>query len=363
MSTTINTDEFVLQVDPHTWKIFSQEEHTVFPLFTATRGDTVVYYSAWFGEKMGFPGDRLAIDYIRAVMVGYHAESQKWILGLHVSQTENAKPIFRKLVDWSDPERMTDIRYAARKLASLLVCPLKIFGEKKLPAESNDPMRSGMTGPLQPHLRTRVDKDDIRRLVRGIKLPIKGDNFEVNVGKNGVVVRLDKQLAGGDEDVPVFNMVEFNVDKNIVRLIPPTGLLSMFIGSGAKNIPFKNIFNAEFRYYKVDIGETVPSADKKMMEERLSVRHVWGLFLTMQGESLLLLKSSFAQSPDLLQTRAETVGRINKLETNSIEGITYFRRTLEEQNLIEQRQNVMEQASYIIAHAVGCAVVKTQFET
>ncbi|MBZ0309561.1 MAG: hypothetical protein K8I82_26090, partial [Anaerolineae bacterium] len=96
--------------------------------------------------------------------------------------------------------------------------------------------------------------------------------------------------------------------------------------------------------------------------EQFTMRHVWGLYLTLKDESLLLLRLAYAQLPELLQTRAETVGRVSKLETNSIEGISYFRKPLEEQTLIEERQNTLEHASYIIAHAIGCPVVKTQYE-
>lgn len=362
MTALIHADRVVIHLDHHTWKLFPENNKALYPFFEATRGDTVVYYDARYGEKAGLPGDRLSIEYVRAVLVGFHSESGKWILGLHLAQSEDEKPVFRPLVRWTNPENVQEIRYAARKLAALLVCPLKVFGEKKLPAESDDPLRSGVTGPLEPHYRTRIEVDDIRHLVRSIKLPIQGEGFMVNVGKNGVVLRLDKDVAGGEEDVPVFNLVEFNVDKNEVKLIPPTGLLGLFMKGSTRNMRFSEVYNVEFRYYKAEISESRLSDDKKQAEEQFTMRHVWGLYLTLKDESLLLLRLAYTQLPELLQTRAETVGRVSKLETNSIEGISYFRKTLEEQTLIEERQNTLEHASYIIAHAIGCPVVKTQYE-
>lgn len=362
MTALINADKAVIHLDQHTWKLFPEDSKALYPLLEITRGDTVIYYNAFYGEKAGLPGDRLGVDYVRAVLVGYHEESGKWILGLHIAQVEGEKPVFRPLVRWTNPENLQEVRYAAQKLASLLVCPLKIVGEKKLPSESDDPMRSGVTGPLQPHLRTRISVEDIRHLVRGIKLPIRSANFMVDVGKNGVVVRLDKEIVGGDEDVPIFNIVEFNVDKSEAKLIPPTGLLGLFMKGSTRNLLFSMIYNLEFRYYKVDVSEQTASPDKKQLVDQLTTRHVWGVYLTLKDESLLLLKSSYTQSAELTQTRAEKVGRISKFETNSIEGINYFRKTLEEQNAIEERQNAMEHAAYIIAHAVGCPVVKTQYE-
>jgi hypothetical protein len=132
------------------------------------------------------------------------------------------------------------------------------------------------------------------------------------------------------------------------------------MGVRGQEYSFNNIRNIEYRYVQQDIVEDVPSEDGKFTVERMTKRHIWGLYLTLEDESLLLLQTAFTQSAELMQSRVSTVSGGNKLSTNSAEGFRYFKEHLREQEQIDEHQKVVERCAYLIAEAIGCHVVVTE---
>jgi len=354
-----------IAIDKIRWRVFEGSQgYTLSPLFQYSRGDGVLHYTPDYGKQIGLPGDRLSVDYVRAVLVGYHAKSQRWLLGLHVAQGDEA-PIFKVLVRWpiSNPDdHGHDVRMAARTLSRFLSCPLKVFGEKKLPKPTDDPTRSGVTGPLDPHVRRRIDLNEVKQHAIDIELPVEGPNFQINTSRSGLTLKLTKQPSGGDgeSDSPVFNLVEFNFKQKRVKLIPPTGLLGSFLSGAAKEIEFQDVHNVEHRYIISEVASNVPARDGSYMVEQLTNRHIWGLYLTLSDESLLLLRASFIQSSDLIQSRVTMVGGGNKLDTNAAEGVKYFKQHVEEQERIDEINNATLYAAYLVANALGRHIVKTE---
>ncbi|HLA41931.1 MAG TPA: hypothetical protein VJZ27_00755, partial [Aggregatilineales bacterium] len=149
--------------------------------------------------------------------------------------------------------------------------------------------------------------------------------------------------------------------KQNVRLIPPTGLLGAFMQSSGHEIPFNRIYNIEFRHVKEEISNSVPSDDGNFTVEELTVRHNWGIFLTLPDESLMLLQDTFTQSSDLIHSKVTTAGG-TKLDTNAIEGMNYFRRHLQEQEEIDSHHQSVEYATYVIASALNVSVVATEVD-
>jgi len=365
---TIQAEGIDIELDRDHWLLYEAVGgHTISPLFKVRRSDNVMFYNPNFGKKAGLPGDKLSIEYVRAVLVGYQESSRRWILGVHIAPDANAKPVFCPLVAWSPEDssvHVEAVRLAARGLALLLTCPLKVFGEKKFPSKSTvDDTRSGVTGPLEPHLRQRVEKEKVRQLAQEVKLPLEGDGYILRSGRSGPILQVNKKPSGGKADAPIFNMVEVNVQQKKVKLIPPTGLLGAFMSSPNKEIAFGQIGNVECRHVKAEITHAIPAPgeSKTATIEQYTIRHIWGIFLTLRDESLLLVQTTFTQSPELMQARISSIAG-NKFETNSAEGVRYFREHMQEQENIDTYTLNAEQTAYIIAEGIGCHVVKTEVE-
>jgi hypothetical protein len=352
-------------IDKIRWRVFEGSQgYTLSPLFQYSRGDGVLHYTPSFGKQVGLPGDRLSVDYVRAVLVGYHEKSQRWLLGLHIAEHDE-DPVFKVLIRWpigNSEAHEHDVRMAARTLSRFLSCPLKVFGEKKLPKPTDDPNRTGVTGPLDPHVRRRIDLNEVKQHALDISLPLEGPGFQINTSRSGLAVRLTKQPSGGDgdSDSPVFNLVEFNFKQKRVKLIPPTGLLGSFLSGAAKEIEFQDIHNVEHRYIITEVSSNVPASDGSYMVEQLTNRHLWGVYLTLSDESLLLVQATFIQSSDLIQSRVSMVGGGNKMDTNAAEGVKYFKQHVQEQERIDEINSSTLYAAYLVANALGRHIVKTE---
>lgn len=364
--TTIHADKIDIEVGASRWVLFEGDEGgSISPLFEYTRGDNVMYYQSRYGRSVGLPGDKLSADYVRAVMVGYHEPSRRWLLGLHLAQSEDAKPVFKCLVRWQESQSQThidDVRRAARALSVFMGCPLKIFGEKKLPSRASDAERSGVTGPLEPHGRHTIEYAEVERTARDIDLPIEGGGFfSVTKAQHGLLLRLNKDMEARGDENPAYNLCEINTHHKKVKLIPPTGLLGVFTRAHGQEIPFDRVQNVEFRYIKEEISQSVPSEDRTFIVEQFSYRHVWRIYLTLRDESLLVLSASFNQSSALLQSRITMVGG-TKLETNSLAGVQYFRQHMAEQEKIDHLQTAVEHTAYLMAYLLDRHLVKTEVQ-
>jgi hypothetical protein len=305
----IYVDHGFVEFDRVYWRLYAEGRDDK-PLFEYTAANSQMFYQPVFAEAVGLPADRFPVDHVYTVLVGYHEQSGRWLLGVHCSLDPNATPLFKVLARWTSDNNQAHaltVEQAASGLAKLLGCPLKVFGARKLPVETNDDKRSGLTGPLTPHLRQRVDLPNIEDRVNHIELPIEGDSFILFRGRNGLVLKQGKPASGGDIETPIYNMCEFNAKLQFLRLVPPTGLLGTFTESSAQRVLFDQILNVELRCVE-DEG-----------------RMFWGIYLTVPSESLLLAQSLGSKDGDAAE-------------------------------------KITEAAAHVIAYAVRCHLVKTRLD-
>ncbi len=369
----IHADRMVVRITKTRWQLYRTEDdpgaYGTIPLFEATRGGNLMTYDDQYGQHVRLPGTQCSVDYVQAVLVGYHEERRRWYLGLHMlsydhirQDVSDDKPEFKRLMRWPEgPSHIAadEVRLAAHSLAMMLSTPLKVFGAKKLPAETDDPLRSGVTGPLQPHLRQRLEHDEVRKIVVEFELPIQGEGFTLKDSNNGITLHLPKRSGQSGQEAPVFNLVDFNKKTGIIALIPPTGLLGAFMKTRGQEYSFQQVKNVEHRYIRQEVTQSIRADDGNYQVENLTYLHSWGVYLTLQDRSLLLLKNAYQQSPTLLHSRLSTLEG-GKRDTNSAEGFRYFNEHMAEQNHIDDYRQTTEQAAYRLANIIGCPLVLTE---
>jgi hypothetical protein len=361
----LHCDGYAIEFDENFWRMDRDRDMrtttTLGYSFEAIRGDHQVHYKESFARNQDLPfGEGLGLRHIRAVLVGWHAASGRWLLGLHIARNEEDKPVFRTLAQWSEAEKGEEAKQAARALAVLLGVSLNVYGEKKDPTPTREAQRSGVTGPLEPHLRQKIDLAKIAAYITNLELPILGDGYSLSRSPNGLILKLGKHSGKGKIEMPVFQMCEFSNKSKSVKLIPPTGLLTSFMRDRSREIVFDKIANVEHRIIHTSVSQAVKAGDKTEQEE-LTHLHLWGVYLTLPDESLLLLQASYAESAKLRKSKMELVGSA-KLETNSAEGLKYFREHLQEKEMMEQFALQTEQIAYSLAYAVGKHLVRTEVE-
>lgn len=361
----LRIEGYTIEFDENFWRLDRDKDlRTTTSLgyaFEAIRGDHQVHYKQSFARNQDLPfGEGLSLRHIRAVLVGLHAPTGRWLLGLHIARNEDEKPVFRTLAQWPSADQGESAKQAARALAVILNVPLNVYGEKKEAAVTREPQRSGVTGPLEPHLRQKIDLSKIAAYVTNLELPIVGDGYTLSRSPNGLVLKLTKHSGRGKIEMPVFQMGEISNKSKSVKLIPPTGLLTSFMRDRSREILFDRIANVEHRIIHTTISETLKDSTQAHQEE-LTRLHLWGVYLTLQDESLLLLQVSYAESTKLRKAKMELVGS-SKLETNSAEGLKYFREQLQEKEAMEQFALQTEQIAYSLAYAIGKHLVRTEVE-
>jgi hypothetical protein len=360
----MSVEPYTLEFSPDFWRL-NKEDELKSTLrfgyaFEAIKGDANLHYRADFSQESNLPGTTLGLRYIQGVLVGYQEKSHHWVLGLYVAETADAKPVFRKLIHWpqSSPQTYAEsAKVAARALAIILGVALYIYGDKKDPAPNPGQGRTGVTGPLQAHHRQKIEAEAVRAAAAAVKLPVQGPGFHLGGLMTALTLRLSRYDHQGKIEAPHFNLCEIQAKNQVIKLVPPTGLLGAFLGSGGREIPWASIFNLEYRITQAqNIARTeVPTGIK----EEISPFHSWGIYLTLKDESLLLLQASYEQSFKLRQAKNEVVGS-SKLETNSAEGLRYFQEQLAEENVIENLAKQSEQVALVIAAAMGKPLIKTE---
>jgi hypothetical protein len=313
--TVIHAEDVKIDFDTRQWRLYPLAGGEK-PIFEYTRSNPLMFYAHEFGAQIGLPGDRFSVVHVYAVLVGFHAHLKQWMLGIHCSTSPDATPALRILARWQkgdSQEAALQAREAASGLSVLLSCPLKVFGAKKLPVETSEPKRSGLTGPLTPHTRERIELPAIMERTKHIELPIEGDSFILFRSRTGLILKQGKPAGVGDLETPIFNMCEFNPVLQKLRLVPPTGLLGSFIETAAQEILYDAVLNVELRHtIEIFADQATPK------------RHIWGIYLTVPHESLLLAQVAVMAG-----------------------------------GALEPVAEVVESAAYMIANAISCHMVKT----
>ncbi len=366
--TTFELEHTEIDIRDGSWRLYpiGSEVLSRVPVFEATRGSGVIEYSADFGEPRGLLGTILSVEFVQAVVLGYDGKTQRWVLGFHLARRADDKPRWLELVGWPPgPNALhaASAQQAARELAEYVGCPLKIFGAKKLVEQksSRGQVRRGITGPLEPHTREDIDPQRVKIYAQSVTLPIQAPGIWLGAGRNDLTLRLAKDRATGrrGEEAPAFVQCVFDLERRVIRLHPPTGLLTGFFGARrGRELRTSDVRNVELRHV-ISRDHTTRKEGRDLATEITHVHYTWGVYLTLSDESLLLLQTSHDTTSELSRKRA-SVG--DKFAVDSKAGIEYLRQHQADQAAYEHAETIARAVGIVIANTLGVRLVKTQVD-
>ena len=335
------------------------------PVFQVARGGGVMEYTPSFAEAHGLPGTVLSVEYVRATVIGYEQKQQRWMLGFHIARNTQENARWLRLVQWPSGDNMTyatAVQQAGRQLAEHIGCPLKIFGAKKLAnAAARSAERSGVTGPLVPHRREEIGRQQVKLQAQRITLPLQHPNIWLGPARGGVTLRLAKDATTSQDGsvAPSFNQAIIDPKAGKVRLLPPTGLLGAFFsGQQAREFAAEEVRNVEMRH-SVEQRSSTRVEKGGIATEVTDTINQWEVYLTLRDESLLLAQTNHVTSSDLTRQRA-TAG--DKFAVDSRSSIEYLRQHQADQEARERAARWAEQAALVIASALDVHLVLTEVE-
>jgi hypothetical protein len=367
--TTIVAEGVEINIENDYWRLFNATgPNSLMPFFHTFRGDGLLHYTAVFGEMRGLPGDVLAVDYVKAVVVGYDERRSRWTLGLHVAMSDTDKPRFAELVHWpaeQNPQYAIDSHTAGRVLAEYLSCPLRLFGVKKVAqAPGGVDARATVTGPLVPHERIDMKESEVQLNARDVILPISlGGLWLGAVGTTNVTLRLPREAADKSQgEVPAYNQCVFDKNTRTVRLIPPTGLLGAFFGAQGRIIKFEHIRNVELRH-TLTHESSMAKDETGMAVDVTYTTHLFNVFLTLADESLMLLRLSHKTSSELRRRRFKIQPPTQRSTEGREEDMKFLQEHQEDQRQFDQVNNFAGWAALVIAATTSRPLVKTTVGT
>lgn len=356
--TSIRSTNMEIEVSEHTWRLY--DFYALSPQFEVVRGGGVLRYMGKFGETQGLPGTQLSAQYIRAVVVGFDSNTKFWRLGLHISEFPGQKPSWVELTHW-DAENANqareDVQKVGRILAEFIGVPLKLFGIKKAPNEQK-------TGPLTPHRRHDIPAHSVKAMAQNIHLPLEYPGMWLGAGRSGVILRLDKRFIGdkAGEVAPAYQMCEVDMDKKMVKLLPPTGLLGTFFSTPGRQIPFSEIRNVEYRYSLLETSKISENREDNMMTEILTRHHIWEIFITSEGEALLLARATHVADSELDRRRIEDIAG-TKFDTDFGAAVDHYRQHAQDQRDMDEAQQWAKSVAMVIASDIGTKLVEIEIGT
>lgn len=364
MMTVIPAADLEVHIRNECWELVPGSDLvTIQPVFRATYGGAVIEYTPAFGESRHLPGTLCSVDYIQAVVIGYDEKSSRWLLGLYMLGTAYERPRWVELVRWPEGDnRMygAAAQQAGRALAEAVGSPLKIFGAKKLTAPLTDPNQRGVvTGPLEPHRREDIEPELVRARAASVKLPLTYPTIWLGEDRSGVLLRLAKEATSTRKtgEAPSFNQCIINPAQGTIKLVPPTGLLGTFLGVQGRAIRCDAVRNVELRHTIRERSEQREDGNGLVTDVTVTL-HVWGIYLTLPDESVLLAQTGHETNSDLLRSRAMLSD--DKFAVDSARGLTYLRLHQADQQLYDRAHDWAESAALVIAGTLGTRLVKTE---
>ncbi len=363
--TTISADGVDIEIQEDTWRLVPAGEELLSgtPAFWVMRGSVVMEYTPGFAAERRLPGTVLSLEYVRAVVIGYEEKAQRWRLGFHLSRRAIDKPRWLELVRWPKGNNTLyaeAAHQAGRALAEYIGCPLKIFGAKKLPrATAPQSTRSGVTGPLMPHAREDIGPQRVKLWAQGIDLPVQYPGMWLGEGRGGVMLRLAKDVAPRrkGEETPAFNQCIFDPQQRTIRLVPPTGLLGVFMsGAHGRAIPMDAVYNVELRHTIQQTHSSEPDKEG-LLTEITHTHHTWEVYLTLPEESLLLAQTEHMTSSEFSRRRLSTT---DKFSVDSQANIEFLRQYQADQEACEAAETFARAVALIVASTLGVRLVKTE---
>lgn len=363
MTVNILAEAVEIIIEDGYWRLYERTENLLPSLlFEVIKGRGYLQYSSTYGQKVGLPGTKFSASYIRAVVIGYEPKVLRWVLGLHLSKDADEKPHWLELIRWeSAPNHQfaEQVQQAGRILAEYLGCPLKVFGVKRMPQQPKK------TGPIETHMRKDVELHLIQRKIQAIHLPIEHKNVWLGAGRGN---KLTLRIVGSADDsagkiAPAYQLVEFSDSKEVIKLVPPTGLLGTFFsGIRGREILFEDVRNVELRHIIDTISTTKAEKGSDMLMEISTTRRTWGIYLTLADENLLLVTTSHITDSELTRQRLQktSTGTSKRATAEFTANVNYFRQVAEQNQLLESAKKFADAAAYVIAGKLNCRLVLTQ---
>lgn len=336
------------------WRMYNvQGSHSITPFFYIVRGMGLLHYAVKFGEARNLPGDVMTVDFVKAVVVGFDEKSKRWLLGLQVQDKDISKPRFIELVRWpvgDEAEAGLNSHTAGRVLAEYIGCPLKLFGVKKVPQAANQP---SVTGPLEPHQRVDIDMREVQAKALEVQLPISEDEAWLGSTRDQLTLRVPKEAPGKTGETPAYNQAVIDKNAQLVRLVPPTGLLGAFFGPGGRSIKFPEVRNVELRHTILHESQLQKDSDG-MDLDITQTKHDYAIYLTLKDESLMLIHVTHLEVNHLVglqNTKTRTLADSN-YENVEVEmaRLRYHQRDQEKQ---ERKEKFIESAALVIASTMN----------
>ncbi|MCC7206887.1 MAG: hypothetical protein IT323_06250 [Anaerolineae bacterium] len=370
--TNITADSVEINIENDQWRIFNiSGPNSLMPFFHILRGEGLLHYTSAFGEARGLPGNILSADYVKAVVVGFDERYKRWTLGLHISMREEEKPRFVELAHWPDDpssQYAIDSHAAGRVLAEYISCPLKLFGVKKAGQPAGAGSRATVTGPLTPHEREDMPLEAVRFHAKQVELPLVHGDIWIGAPSHNMstlTVRLPKESAArqpGENEAPAYNQIIFDKNAQTIRLVPPTGLLGAFFGPQGRVIKYSNLRNVEMRT-TITHESTLEQGEDGMAVDVTKTTYLFGVYLTLQDEAVLVLRVSHEATSDLRRRRFKVKSPTRITSTTTAEDIVYLREHQKEQWRFEKAQYFAQSAALMMADITDRPLVKTTVGT
>jgi hypothetical protein len=366
-------DGIEINIEDGHWRLFNVDgANSLSPFFDTLRGSGLVNYVPAFAESRGLPGTVLASDYVKATIVGFDENRKRWVIGLQVQMKEGEKPRFVPLVTWPviekdhdthDVQHGTSAHQAGRVLAEYIGCPLKVFGSKKIPvAQPAGSTRSGVTGPLGEHRRSDLDAQRVRFKAEQVELPISMEGIWIGETRTTLNVRLAKSNDSTNKgiELPAYNQVVIDKSAAIVHMVPPTGLLGSLLGVQGRNINIGDIRNVEYRH-TINHESVIQKDEDGMAVDVSQAIHIYGVYLTLADESLLLLQLIHVQKNVLASHRARTgISAASKGNYDADREIAFLRGQQQDQMANDAKASFADTAAIVIASALQKSLVRTE---
>lgn len=357
---TIPAQDMDIEINDGVWRLYPKSDRLKpSVLFETIQGSGLLNYKSAFGDAIGLPGNRLSTAYVRAVVVGYEPKSLRWLLGLHIVNAPEEKPRWVSLVRWEQAPNhkyANEAQQAGRALAEFIGCPLKIFGVKKIPTARS-------TGPLEQHERQDIDVDKVAARAQNVTLPIEYEGLWLGDSRSkGLTLRVPKLAAASQagQIAPAYQLCEVDPAKELIKLVPPTGLLGGFFGGPrGREVAFKQVRNIEARHMVETTSDTRKDEENNMLVEVSTTTHSWRVYLTLRDENILLAITQHTTSSDLNRRRTEaamTSTGIIDYQAN----VSHFRRLEEDQRQMRLAEFWAESAAYVLAATMQRPVVLTK---
>jgi hypothetical protein len=214
---------------------------------------------------------------------------------------------------------------------------------------------------LEPLSRQDIDPQRVRLKSEQIDLPLSIGGVWLGSTKTTLNLRISKDADQGKPgfEAPTFGQAILDRESQVVRMMPPTGFLGLNLGSQGRVVKFQEIRNIEVRH--TVLHESTMEKDEDGLDTAItSTNHIYGLYLTLANESVLLAQVRHVSVSQAAHHRARTgISAVGKGSYNPEQEMAFLRRQELDQKQHDTISNFMESAGTVMAAYLGKPLVKT----